>query len=175
MYAENIITERLILRPLSMDDLEGMFELDSNTEVVKYVGTPPLKSKAESKAVIEFIQRQYEELGVGRLAVLLKDTEEFIGWAGLKLFTAEMNGHQHFFDVGYRFIPSYWGKGYATEACKASIRLGFEVYKAEKICAIAMKKNIASHNVLIKSGLKFINEFEMEGDAINWYETHEPI
>jgi [ribosomal protein S5]-alanine N-acetyltransferase len=164
-------TERLILCPFEMEYAAKMFEMDSNPLVLRYIGTPPLTKIEQSEDGIRFIQKQYEENGVGRLAVILKETNEFIGWAGLKLIKEEMNGHINFYDVGYRFLPQYWGKGYGSEASIASVKMGFEDYKAEKICGLAMPENIPSRKILEKSGLKYINDFLLEGEKFCWYET----
>ena len=80
-----IETERLILREMIASDDEGMFELDSNPEVHRFVGKKPVKHIDESRLMIENIRRQYADNGIGRWAVILKDTNEFIGWSGIKL------------------------------------------------------------------------------------------
>ena len=66
----NIETERLILRELRMSDLEGMFELDADPEVHKYLGNKPLITKEESQKMIEDIICQYKECGMGRWATI---------------------------------------------------------------------------------------------------------
>ena len=65
-------------------DFERMFLMDSDPEVMKYLGEP-VATKEESKEVIKMIQKQYEENGVGRLAVIEKVSGLLIGWCGLKI------------------------------------------------------------------------------------------
>lgn len=89
-------TDRLILRELLPTDDLGMFELDSNSEVHKFLGKKPIKHIDESRQMIENIRKQYAENGIGRWAVILKDTNEFIGWSGIKLITDSINNHQNF-------------------------------------------------------------------------------
>ena len=67
-------TSRLILREIELTDDAGMFELDSNPNVLRYIGTPPLTHIDQSRDVIRFIRNQYEQYGVGRLAVILKNS-----------------------------------------------------------------------------------------------------
>mgnify|MGYP000748930400 CR=1 FL=1 len=67
-----IETERLILRELRTTDLEGMFELDSNPEVHKYLGNKPVKTKTESQKMLDSIINQYKERGIGRFAAIEK-------------------------------------------------------------------------------------------------------
>ena len=96
-----IETERLILRKIKLFDAPAMFEMDSNPNVLKYLGIDKIKSVEVSKQHILNIQYQYEKCGVGRLAVVLKSTNEFIGWSGLKHITEMVNNHQNIFDLGY--------------------------------------------------------------------------
>jgi RimJ/RimL family protein N-acetyltransferase len=167
-------TERLILREILPTDIEGMFELDSDPEVHKYLGNNPIKTKEEASKAISFIRQQYVERGVGRWAVIEKTTGEFIGWSGIKLNAKgeELNGKVNFYDVGYRFIPRYWGKGYATESAIAALKYGFETMKLKTIVGAADLDNIGSNKVLKKIGLKFCNEFIYDDIPCNWYELN---
>ncbi len=105
-----IETQRLILRKLEEEDAERIFLMDSNPEVMKYIGTPVSTDLEESKYIIRMIQQQYKENGVGRLGVIEKESGLLIGWSGLKLLTKETNGHQNVLELGYRFLPESWGK-----------------------------------------------------------------
>ncbi len=168
-----IETERLILRDVQEQDVDGMFELDSNTIVHQYLGKKPIKTKQQAVEIIQFINQQYKELGIGRFATIEKASGEFIGWSGLKLNVdkkEELNGKQNFYDIGYRFLPRYWNKGYATESSKAILDFGFKKLKLKTICGAAEVENIASNRILQKIGLQFINEFDFEGVKVNWYE-----
>jgi RimJ/RimL family protein N-acetyltransferase len=154
-------------------DAEGIFELDSNPEVHRYLGNDPVTSREQCHAAIAHIMGQYERNGIGRWAVILKETEEFIGWAGLKL-ESNVNGHEQFYDLGYRFIQKHWGKGYASEAAQAWVDYGFNVMKLEKINAFIDADNVASRKVIEKVGLKFIETFDYEGTEETWYEMKNP-
>jgi [ribosomal protein S5]-alanine N-acetyltransferase len=164
------LTPRLILRELLPSDDKGMFELDSDPEVMRYIGVKPFDTIEQSREVIEMVRQQYIDNGIGRWAVIEKSTNDFIGWAGLKLVTKETNGHTNFYDLGYRLIRRHWGKGFATEAARASLAYGFDTMKLHTICATADMENTASRNVLEKVGMKYINTFDDEGFAVGWYE-----
>lgn len=99
-------TNRLIMRPFEERDAEGLFLLDSNPEVMKYVGGVVSTKIEQSQQMIEFIQKQYKENGVGRLAVIEKSTNTLIGWSGLKYLTSEINGMKNVYELGYRFYRS---------------------------------------------------------------------
>lgn len=110
-------TERLILRDLRVTDIHGLFELDSNPIVHQYLGNNPIKEKSEATAYIENTRQQYSERGIGRWALVHKETNAFMGWSGLRFYTNQevFNGQTNFYDVGYRLLPQFWGKGYVTE------------------------------------------------------------
>ena len=164
-----IETQRLILRKLEDTDFERMFLMDSDPEVMKYLG-PPVESREESKEIIKMIQKQYEENGVGRLAVIEKESGLLIGWCGLKLLKEPINGYVETLDLGYRFIPEFWGKGYAWEAAKATLDYGFNELKASSIYAFADSENTGSKYILNKMGFENTGEFEDLGVKCFWYE-----
>lgn len=165
-----IETDRLILRDFLESDVEGMYELDSNPEVHRYLGNNPIKEINQIPPIIQFVRQQYEENGIGRWAVIEKKTNAFIGWSGLKLVKETRNQQSNYYDVGYRLIQKYWGQGYATESALASLNYGFGEMNLETICAAAQAENMASNKVLQKCGLKLINQY-FENDVLeNWYQ-----
>jgi len=165
-----IETDRLILRDFLESDVDGLFELDSNPEVHRYLGNNPIKDVSQILPIIQFVRQQYDEHGIGRWAVLEKKTNAFIGWSGLKFVTETRNQRINYYDIGYRLIQNYWGKGYATESAQAALNYGFNEMKLELICAAAQAQNLASNNVLQKCGLSLIKPY-FENDVLeNWYE-----
>ena len=164
-------TKRLLLRDIREEDAQAMFEMDSDTEVHRYLGNQPVASVKEVEEVIRYIQQQYKEHGIGRWAVVEKDTGEFVGWCGLKLIKEEVNGHSHFYDLGYRFLKKYWGRGYATETALASIEYGFSTMHLEEICAMADINNSVSNHVLQKIGMTRTGTFLFDGIEHYFYKT----
>lgn len=165
-----IFTERLMLRKLTEEDVDNIFLLDSNPDVMKYVGVSPITKNEESAKMIENIINQYEKNGTGRLAVIEKESNQFIGWSGIKLLTEEVNGLKNVYELGYRFLPEFWGKGYATESAIASLDLGFNQLNADKIYAYADVGNESSNRILTKLGFENKGTFLDKGDICNWYE-----
>ncbi|MEP7197448.1 MAG: GNAT family N-acetyltransferase [Saprospiraceae bacterium] len=163
-----IETERLILRELSSNDDKALFELDSNPIVHKYIGKEPVSDIEFIREVIAMIQKQYLENGIGRWAVIDRKSDKFIGWSGLKLVKELTNKHINYYDLGYRFIPEYWGKGIATEAAIAIVNYGFEKMNLTEIFGMCESENKASRKVLEKSGLKLIETFNNEGIFNDW-------
>jgi ribosomal-protein-alanine N-acetyltransferase len=167
-------TDRLIIRELTPEDADGIFELDSDPEVHLYLGNNPIGTVEQAAEAIQFIRQQYINNGIGRWAVIEKSTNKFIGWTGLKLMKETVNNHNNYYDLGYRLIKKYWGKGYATETAIASLAYGFNELKLSEIFAMADVQNIGSDSVLKKAGLKFIETFYDDNILHNWYRiTHE--
>ena len=170
-------TARLHLRPLLATDAPGLYELDSDPAVRRYlggIGGPQATTLADSEATISFIQAQYAANGIGRWAVLLRATGEFMGWAGLKLVAGPVNGQHDFYDLGYRYLPRYWGQGYGFEAAQAWLRYGFDTLTLPRICAYADVQNAGSRRILEKIGLRPGNEFVEGGTTCIWYEAAAP-
>lgn len=162
-------TSRLILRELNIQDATEMFLLDSNPEVHRYLGNKPIKTIEESLKIIEFVQAQYKNYGIGRWAVIHKETNEFIGWSGIKYNPTTTNGVSNYYDLGYRFRQEFWGNGYALESAKACLKFGFDILQLPALYAAAHQSNIASNKILNKIGFKNIGNFMYEHEPEIWY------
>ena len=168
-----IETPRLILREIRDEDVHGMFKLDSNPLVHRYLESGYMsESIHDAQKNIDYIKSQYKDHGIGRWAIIEKSSKSFIGWTGLKLNLDTMNGISNFYDIGYRLLPEYWGKGYATESAVPSLEYGFIELNIDTICGIADKDNLASQKVLEKIGLNFTNEFHYKPQNMKlyWYQ-----
>ncbi|RMB63360.1 N-acetyltransferase [Dokdonia sinensis] len=169
----HIETEHLILREIRIEDTGDLYRLDSNPVVHKYLGNKPISCMGKARHYIDYIIMQYEKYGIGRWATIEKSSGDFIGWSGLKMnFEEEMNGHINYYDIGYRFMPEYWGKGYATESSIAAKDYFFGHFPGHKLCGLAEIGNGASCRVLEKIGLERKDDFyyEKEDVDIAWFE-----
>lgn len=161
-------TDRLFFRPFVLDDAKSMFIMDSNPNVHKYLWNKPVKDISEIYPVIEYLQQQYLKNKIGRYATFLKDTNEFIGWTGIKYIDDHVeHGNTNFYDYGYRLAEPFWNKGYATEATKFWLDYGFKQMGIQEMNAYTHSENGASNHILHKCGMKFIEEYTTE-DGINW-------
>ncbi len=161
-----IETQRLILREITLDDTEALFELHTNPAVQKYTGEPVVTSMQEMKKAIETRIINYKKYGYGRWAAILKNGQHFVGWAGLD-YLPEFDA----IDLGYRFLPQYWGQGIATEVSHAILNYGFNSLELKKIIAIALKENKASIRVMEKIGMEFEKcaPYEPGSEDAIWY------
>ena len=162
-------TERFIIRELLPDDLEGMFELDSDPEVHRYLGNKPVTDKNKSAETIAFVRQQYEDYGIGRWAIIDKETNDFIGWTGLKFVTEATNKHRNYYDLGYRLRRKYWGQGIATETALISLNYAFNRLNLSEVYAAAHCENEGSNKILRKIGFTFVETFYYQDIQCNWY------
>lgn len=164
-----IETERILLRRFNADDVPLIFKLDSNPIVHRYLGNKPLKTMSEAETVIDLILSQYHKFGIGRWAMIEKSTGNFIGWNGLKFVTEQINGRSNYYDLGYRLIPGYWGKGFATEGALASVSYAKEELKLNELYAAAHVDNAASNRIIQKLGFDMLNQAVFAEVDHNWY------
>src|SRR5688572_22634945 len=130
-------TERLRLREMTPDDAANAYELNADPEVVRYTGDEPFPS---IEAARKFLQNysDYRRNGYGRWAVEMLDNGRFLGWCGLK----KLDGGD--VDLGYRLMREHWGKGYATQAGRECLRIGFQDLGLDEIIGRAAQENIGS-------------------------------
>lgn len=150
-------TERLKHRAFTVDDASDFFALNGNPDVMQLTGEPILTSLKEARDAIANYP-DFDEVGYGRWACIHKKTGMIIGFCGLK-YLHELNA----VDVGYRFLPEYWGRGFATEACSASLAFGFETLCLDEIVGFVLPKNVASIRVLEKVGMQPNGEMMYDG------------
>lgn len=156
---------RLYFCEFTKDDIQLLFDLNNNPNVIKYVHEPAPTLENVTDILYNIILPQYKLYGHGRWAVHLKSNNEFIGWCGLK-YVKEKDE----IDLGYRFKENYWGKGFGYESAKATIEYGFNNLKLKRIIATALPENIASWKIMEKCGMKHIADVNDFGLIVKKYE-----
>lgn len=163
-------TERLILRNFTLEDVEPSYQMNLDPRVSEFTGDGGVQSREVIHDRIEKnVLGDYEKHGFGRLAVCLKLTGEFIGFAGLK-YLEDMKE----VDLGYRLAFDHWGKGLATEACQPILEYGFKELNLKKIIALVLPENKASIRVLEKLGFVFEKFIITEGEEAAYYIKQKP-
>jgi len=147
-----IRTERLLLRPFAATDAEAVYAYERLPEVHRYLYTEPRSRSEVDAAVAERVgNRAVTEPGQAiSLVAELARTGELAGDCMLAWRSAE---HQQG-EVGYVFNPAYHGRGLATEATLALLRLGFEGMRLHRITGRLDARNAASARVLERAGLR---------------------
>lgn len=169
-------TERLIMREMRHDDAEALFEMDSNPNVHNYLWQKPFTEITEIQNYIDLVRKQYETHKIGRFSTILKETNELIGWTGIKFVTDHIeNGNTNFYDYGYRLNEKFWNKGFATEASIAWLDHGFNQMNIDKMNAYTHAENGASNHILQKVGMKFMENYpDEEGKVWKWWQMSNP-
>jgi RimJ/RimL family protein N-acetyltransferase len=160
-------TERLILRPFTLDDAEAWLPLISLPEIIRYTGDVPATSVDEARESLRTRPlRDYEVHGYGRMAVIEKASGRLVGFSGLK-YVAELRD----VDIGYRFLPDCWCKGYATESARPLMEQGWKQLGLKRIVGTVHPGNPASGRVLEKLGLSYERTLEPDeaGDRFLLY------
>jgi RimJ/RimL family protein N-acetyltransferase len=147
----NIDTGRLILRPFTLDDAEAWLPLISLPDIIRYTGDVPAESVEQAREILRTRPlRDYAVHGYGRMAVIEKASSRLVGFSGLK-YLEDLRE----VDVGYRFLPDCWGKGYATESALALMEEGRRTHGIGRFVGMVHPDNAASSHVLEKLGLRF--------------------
>ena len=142
-----IETKRLLLRPVTLDDAEAMFEYASDRENTRYT-FPTNQSLEETK---NNIAQFYLANPLGRWGIELKSNGKFIGTIDLHKIDTVLKKAA----IGYIINQKYWNQGLTTEANRAVIELAFEKIGMNKLTALHDKENPASGRVMQKSGMHF--------------------
>jgi RimJ/RimL family protein N-acetyltransferase len=143
-------TDRLLLRPWRESDLEPFAALNADPAVMEHFAKP--LDRAESDAFVARIRSHFDRHGFGFWAVEAPGISDLVGLVGLAIPTFET----HFtpcVEIGWRLSRAYWGKGYANEAARASLRYGFEQLGLDEIVAFTVPYNVRSRAVMERIGM----------------------
>jgi RimJ/RimL family protein N-acetyltransferase len=154
-------TERLVLRRFTEADVDNLFDLDSDPDVMRFItGGKQTPRDVIRKETLPRILHYYERFeGFGFWAVIEKSTAEFLGWFHLR---PQEGSCPEEVELGYRLKKSAWGKGYATEGSRALIRKGFTELGVRRVVAQTMAVNTASRRVMERVGLTLQRTFHQE-------------
>ncbi|MGM0903715.1 MAG: GNAT family N-acetyltransferase [Bacillota bacterium] len=125
-------TERLELVQVSKKHTESYFDIMSRDEVTKYYGMDSLKTIEDAESMIESMHNTFENNKGMRWAILLQNTETFVGTVGLN--NLNLRGKKA--EIGYELHPLYWNKGITTEAVKEVLRYSFEELQLFRLGAV---------------------------------------
>lgn len=154
MSKEPIIeTERLILRPITLEDAEVCFNWNSDERVTRFMSYSTLTDISQT---IDWIKSTLVDKNEWNWAFVLKEGNRVIGTGSIGP-DAKMEGY---WGMGYNLNYDFWNKGYATEAMKAIINFVYRELGITKICACYAVENPASGRVMEKCGLKFFKNGE---------------
>jgi len=151
-------TDRLVLRQLTVDDVDVLVELDGDPDVMHFVtgGRPTPREEIETDVLPAFLDYYARFAGYGFWAAIEKSSGRFVGWFH---FRPAKDGPPNEVELGYRLHKAAWGKGYATEGSQALIDKGFAELGVQRVVAFTMVVNVASRRVMQKAGLRYVRTF----------------
>lgn len=155
-------TERLFLRKMSEADIDSVFVMRSDADVMRYIREP--QKREEALSWIKLVSSRWESEGIGFCSLFLKSTKQFIGWCGL--WQLKETGE---IEVGYALLKEFWGKGFAVEASQPVLEYGFTKLNLPKIVACANPENKGSRRVMEKLGMSFDHIGEYYGRDLVHY------
>lgn len=156
-------TERLFLRRLKDYDVDEIFKMRSDEEIMRYIREPQMERK-ESLNWIKMISEKWDTERIGFCGVIEKKSKRFVGWCGLWRLKETDE-----FEVGYAIAKDFWGNGYATEAARKCLEYGFEELNLKKIVAVASPENQASQNVMKRLGMNYAGISKFYGNDLVQY------
>jgi len=165
-------TARLILRQLNSRDARFILELLNDPSFIRFIGDKGARTLDDARQYIaEGPVTSYRNNGFGLYLVQVKDTSEQIGMCGLVKRDALLD-----VDIGFAFLPEFWSKGYALEACKAVMNLATAAFGIQRVVAITSTDNEASMRLLRKIGLHLDKTCELPGHQgpVNLFTPDEP-
>ncbi|MFN8374185.1 MAG: GNAT family N-acetyltransferase [Anaerolineae bacterium] len=158
-------TERLVVRQLEADDLDALYAICGDAELMRYSGNGEPLSREDTRRWINVSRTNYQVKGYGCSAVIDKTSGEFIGYCGLVYAPGSTQ-----VELIYALKKAYWGQGYATEVAGAMLEYGFAEYGLKNIAASIDPANAASIRVVQKLGMKFLrNTVDEDGLPVVWY------
>lgn len=158
-----LITERLTLRQLSIDDQQDIFALRSDPKINKFLGRPLCKTNEEA---INFINKVNDNIEKGNSyywAITLTDTKTLVGTICLFDFSGKNNSCE----IGYELMTEFQGQGIMKEAAQAVIDYVFQTLKFKKILAFTHYDNQNSTNLLLKFNFVKSLETDKENPDLN--------
>ncbi len=159
--SERITTARLVLRPLTLDDVDVLVDLHADPRVNRFV---PRFSREQAVDRLAAVERQWQQRGHGLCAVDLRNGGGFIGRCGLKYW-------EEFDEVeaGWILKPDVWGHGYATEAARACVEWGFTRLDVDYFTAMIDPANAASVGVAERLGFTPRRDVVLLGRKVTVY------
>ena len=158
-----IKTENLLLREFTHEDFPALFEIFSDPETMRHYPKPFDENR--TKDWIEWNLQNYEEYGFGLWAVVLRETDEFIGDCGL---TIQNIDGESLPEIGYHIHKNHWRKGFGSEA--ASEVRDWAFMNTEYDCLYSYMKytNIGSYSTAVAIGMKKVKEYPDEKNGISY-------
>ncbi|MCA9032022.1 MAG: GNAT family N-acetyltransferase [Planctomycetaceae bacterium] len=155
-----IETSRLLMRPLSVADAEPLAAVFSDPEVMRWSD-----GLLDAAGIRDWLGKRIAgdplRPWIGPWAVVQKSTSNVIGYCGFFYFPDIIGLPET--EIGFRLVRACWGQGLATEAARAALARGFDLYNLERVIALIAPENVASIRVAEKLGMQYEQDVMLEG------------
>ncbi|MES2070120.1 MAG: GNAT family N-acetyltransferase [Pseudomonadota bacterium] len=146
-----LTTRRLRLEPLNDSHLDGLFELNRDPEVMRYITGKP-NTREDTQAMIDLVKPRWVKYGFSWWGFIELGSQELIG-AGCIQYLGRDPANP--LETGWRLRRDKWGQGYASEAAQQMAAFAFETLDAELLCAVCHQDNTASAKVMQRLGMHY--------------------
>ncbi len=158
-------TERLLLRPPEVADIDPFVEIHEDPEVLKYVsGIGQSTGRVAAWRLVALLIGHWNLRGYGQWTVVEKATGHLIGRVGL-WYPEGWPG----IELGWVIRRSHWDRGLATEACRAAVAYAFDEVGADRIISMIQPDNTRSIRVALKIGETFSDARQFNGQNVHVY------
>ncbi len=158
-----------MLRRWRDDDFDGLATMNADPEVMRFIHDGHAHDRVEAAASLGRIRAQWDEHGFGLWAVEGRASGSFMGFCGVG-FPRFLPALATSPEIGWRFMRTHWGNGYASEAAVASRDDFFSTYDFDHLISLAVPGNVASHAVMRKIGMHRVADAGLPSGATVW--TH---
>lgn len=148
---KTINTARLILRQWQDKDIAPLTAINQDPKFFEFIASP-LKNSEEAKDFINRANIYFKEHGFGWWAVEIKKSQELVGFVGLRKIDYDLSFCPTI-EIGWRLGSKYWGYGYATEAAKKVLEIGYTNFNLPEIVSFTIPYNIKSIKVMERLGM----------------------
>jgi len=145
-----INTNRLSLRWISAEDVDDVYTIYSDPEVMRYWSTPPLADRNAASKLVSEIQESFKRRELLKWGIALRKDDTLIG--SVTLFHPDFTHRRA--EIGYALGRAHWGQGYMLETLKAVLTYAFEVLEFHRIEADVDPRNVASIRTLERLGFQ---------------------
>ncbi|MEM7593075.1 MAG: GNAT family N-acetyltransferase [Cyanobacteria bacterium P01_A01_bin.83] len=167
----NFITPKVLqidgftMQPIQKSDLDALAEIWGDPEVTRFLPSRgvPISIEGTEKALVSFL-KHWKERSYGIWTIIKNTSLEMVGYCGLR-YLNELDEVEVLYGLG----KTYWGKGIATQATKASIFYGFDIVNLDRVIGMVLPDNHASKRVLEKAGLNYEKQLHIFNLDVFYY------
>lgn len=159
-----LITPRLRLEPMNDTHFDGLFKMNSDPAVMRYITGKP-DTPEDTRAMLERVKARWIEFGFSWWSFIELESNQVIGAGCIQHLGRDPANP---LETGWRLRQDKWGQGFASEAAQHMATFAFETLNAKLLCAVCQPENLGSAHVMKKLGMHYRG-------LEKWYETETAV